>query len=154
MQEGSRAIDFSTWCVCWNNCQLKKAKEHNVNIYHPQFKEWVEEQSVTIQYHLSKAPHESVMEKFHIGDHCSKREAENFTRVNNEKQLTLPAEPTPTDYQIKVQRAQEMGLDTNHKYLVNSMFAQTFMAGTTNSTIAACMEKVSQFTTCNEQRDK
>ena len=69
----------------------------------------------------------------------------------NEKQLTLPAEPTPTDYQIKVQRAQEMGQDTNHKYLVNSMFAQTFMAGTTSSTIAACMEKVSQFTTCNVQ---
>ena len=39
------------------NSQLKKAKEYKVNIYHPQFKEWVEEHPVTIQYHLSKAPH-------------------------------------------------------------------------------------------------
>lgn len=84
------------------------------------------------------------MEKFLTGEHCSKREAENFTRVKKEEQFTQPAEPTSTEYQIKVQKAQEMAEDTSFKYLINSEFAQTFMAGTTNSTIAACMEKVSR----------
>lgn len=91
------------------------------------------------------------MEKFYTGDHCSKREAENFTRVQNEKKLTQSAETTPTDYQLKVQKAQEIAQDTFYKCLVNSEFAHTFMAGTTNSTITACMEKVSQLTTSNEQ---
>ena len=63
------------------------------------------------------------MEKFHTGEHCSKREVENFTRVKNEKQITQPVEPTPTDYHIKFQRAREMAVDTNYKYLVNSEFA-------------------------------
>ena len=134
--------------------QLKKAKEYKDNILHPQLKQWVDEHPVTIQYRLSKAPHKSVMEKFLTGKHCSKREAENFTRVKNEKQLTQPAEPTPTDYQIKVQRAQEMAEDTSYKYLINSEFAQTFMAGTTNSTIAACMEKVSRLTTCDKKEKR
>ena len=55
--------------------QLKKAEVYKDINHHPQSKQWVEEHPVTIQYLISKAPHESVMKKFQTGKHYSKHKA-------------------------------------------------------------------------------
>ena len=68
--------------------------------------------------------------------------------------MSQPADETKTDFQLQQERYAEMVEDESYKYITNSKFAQTFMAGTTNSAIAACMEKVSRLTTCDEKREK
>lgn len=134
--------------------QLKKAKEYVNSIQNPSLKGYVEEHPVTVQYRLAKSPHEKVMEKFQSGEHCSKREAESFTRVNSEDKISEVTEATKTEYQLKQQREQDLVDDTSLKYIYDTKVAQTYMTGTTNSSIASTMQKISNLTTCDEKRAK
>ena len=77
-----------------------------------------------------------------------------FIKNNKEEAASQPADETKADFQLQQERYAEMVEDESYKYITNSKFAQTFMAGTTNSAIAACMEKVSRLTTCDEKREK
>ena len=85
--------------------QIKKAKEYKDSIQDTSLEQWVDEHPISIQYHIAKAPHEKVMEKFMTGEHCSKREAESFTRVKSEVKIKPGLEPASSEYQLKVEKA-------------------------------------------------
>ena len=134
--------------------QIKKAKEYKDNIHNKNLKQWVEEHPVSVQYYIAKSPHDKVMEKFQTGEHCSKREAQDFTRVKTEPDTTPVAEEVKTEYQLRCEREQALVEDSSYPYLSQQSFASTFMGGTTNSILAACMEKVSRLSTCDDKRQK
>ena len=85
-----------------------------------------------------------------IGAHFTKSELEIIIKNNKEETASQPK----TDFQLQQERYAEMVEDESYKYITNSKFAQTFMAGTTNSAVAAFMEKVSRLTTCDEKRER
>ena len=137
--------------------QIKKANEYKESLHNDSLKQWVDEHPVTIQYRLAKAPHQQVMEKFLSGEHCSKREVENFTRVKpevTEVELEPCSEPTLTEYQEQLKKQQDLIDDSELPYIHNHDSAKAYLASTTSSALAVCMEKINRLSTCDEDRRK
>ena len=137
--------------------QIKKAKEFKQSIHNPNLKQWVEEHPITVQYRLAKAPHQQMMEKFMSGEHCSQREVERFTRVDAEApevELEPCSEPTLTEYQEQLKKQQDLIDDIELPYIHNHDSAKAYLASTTSSALAVCMEKINRLSTCDEDRRK
>lgn len=115
---------------------------------------WIDEHPVSCQYLMGKVSHNDLYKKLMTGTHFTRSELEIIIKNNKEEAASQPADETKADFQLQQERYAEMVEDESYKYITNSKFAQTFMAGTTNSAIAACMEKVSRLTTCDEKREK
>ena len=134
--------------------QIKKAKEYKQNLHNKALEQWVDEHPMSIQYYISKSPHDKVMEKYRTGEHLSKREAEAFTRVKKEEELQPASEQTLSEYQQRCKQADEMVEDKTMPYLTKREAATTFMSGSTEACIAACMEKINRLSICDERRYK
>ena len=132
--------------------QIKKAKEYKSGLLNEGLAQWVDEHPVSVQYHIAKSPHDKVMEAFMSGEHLSKRQAQEFTRVKTE--LDAASNDTVSDYKLKQDAADKLIEDTTHPYIRNKQAADAYMAATTSGSIAATMEKLSHLKTCDEQRRK
>ena len=51
--------------------QIKKAGEYKDSLTNPGLRQWVEEHPVSVQYEITRIPHESVTKKFMTGQHFS-----------------------------------------------------------------------------------
>ena len=120
--------------------QIKKAKEYKETLQNPSLKQWVEEHPVSVQYHIAKAPHDSVMSKFLSGNHCSKREAEEFTRVKNAEKISSVSEPVKTEFQQALERQQDMVDDDQYPLIRTTGAAAVFMAGNRKDILAAAAQ--------------
>ena len=121
--------------------QLKKAKEYKDNINNPQLKSWVAEHPVSIQYHIAKAPHATVIKKFKTGENCSFRETQEFKRLKKEEEKLNPVtEETKTHFQLQQERYEAM-VESDEKPLIRTKRAAAcLMAGTRKDVLAAAAQ--------------
>ncbi|ABM77652.1 hypothetical protein [Prochlorococcus marinus] len=114
---------------------------------------YVLEHPVSVRYYLCKMQHQELWDKFLTGEHFTKREAQS--KVYPGKQLPTPSsEETQTEFQKKQGKCDELIGDERYQYIRDRASAETFITATTNSSIAACMEKVSRLSVCDEKRQK
>ena len=81
-----------------------------------QLKSFVEEHPVTVQYRMSKLEPEVIEQQMSTGKRFTKRQLEEFTRVNQEEEK-LNATPEPTPYQSHCARAKEMIDSEDYPYI-------------------------------------
>ena len=114
---------------------------------------YVLEHPVSVRYYLCKMQHEDLWNKFLTGEHFTKREAQS--KVYPGKQLPTPSsQETQTEFQKRQEKCDELINDENYQYIHNRASANTFLTATTDSALAACMEKVSRLSVCDEKRQK
>lgn len=131
--------------------QVKKAKEFKAGIQNNSFSKWVGEHPVSVQYELSKADHNKLINKFQTGEHCSFREARSYKVDKNLK----PAEhPTPEIVEEVKSKNQELIDDESRIYINTISQAATALGSVRGDLIAATMDSVSRIKYMDPKREK
>lgn len=91
--------------------KLRSARKYLGSLNNQTIKTYVEEHPVSVQYLLKDVPYESINEKMMTGEHFKRTEVEAL--IKNEKGQLDKAEPeTKSDFQRKLDRADELVADT------------------------------------------
>ena len=80
------------------------------------------------------------MSKFLTGSHCSKREAEEFTRVKKLEKVSPATEPVKTEFQQALERQQDMVDNDQYPLIRTTGAAAVYMAGNRKDILAAAAQ--------------
>lgn len=101
--------------------QLKLAREFQDSIYNKELKSFVAEHPISVQYHLRKVPIQDLSERQLTGEHYSKREAENVTRVTKGDNLSPVTQPEAEPMIDRNQQAKDLADEDNCLTLMSAM---------------------------------
>ena len=132
--------------------QIKKAGEYKNALHDSGLRQWVDEHPVSIQYEIARIPHECVADKYMTGEHFSFREARKCKDEAKVEKVDTAAEDTVTVYQERMSAAKAMVADEGKKYIYDVNSAEVYMSSTVPGLLAAAMQKISEMSTCDEQR--
>lgn len=120
--------------------QVKQAKEFKGALHHNGLSQWVSEHPVSVQYYLTRIPHQDLMSKYMTGEHFSKREAQETIRVNQVTEVRPVEEPTKTAFQLQQEKEAKMVEDEEYPLIRSNAGARSYMNGTRKGRIEACAQ--------------